>query len=189
MFAEHAMIRDQLIVAARYAREAAHDRVPILGYGAYLLRDERGQEKQAGHFLNLVTQVGDQWYGERAAGVSGAPAAVTGMQLGTGTTAPAKTGAGAAIVTLVASSLVALTGTPASSLSGSSRRITYETNWVAGVATANSIAEVALVNQSTGTQTAAPASATIARALLSPTVNKAAGDTLQVLWLHDLAGA
>jgi hypothetical protein len=139
---------------------------------------------------NLVTQIGDQYYGERAAGIASPPAQITGMQLGTGVTAAAKTGAGAAIVTLVAASLVAIDGGfPTSSLSGSSRRIQWKTTWGAGVATANAIAEVAIGTQSTATQTAMPAANTIARALLAPTVNKAAGDTLAVTWNHDLLGA
>jgi hypothetical protein len=146
--------------------------------------------KQRTEFENLVTEVGDEYYGERAAGIASPPSQVTGMQLGTGTTAVAKTGAGAAIVTLVASSLVAIDGSfPTSALSGSARRIQWKTTWNAGVATANDIAEVALVNQSTGTQTVAPAAATISRALLSPDVDKAAGDTLAVTWNHDLLGA
>lgn len=139
---------------------------------------------------NLVTRIGDQFYGERAAGISSPPGQVTGMQLGTGSTAPAKTGAGAAIVSHVSNSLVAIDALfPSSSLSGSSRRIQWKTTWGAGVATATGIAEVVLANQSTGVQTAVPEANTIARALLSPTVNKGAGDTLAVTWNHDLLGA
>ena len=149
-----------------------------------------GALKEHGETHNLVTQVGDQYYGERAAGIASPPAQTTGMQLGTGTTAVAKTGAGAAIVTLVAASLVALdSGFPTSVLSGASRRIQWKVTWPAGTATATGIAEVALVNQATGTQTAAPASATIARALVSPVVNKGAGDSLAITWNHDLLGA
>lgn len=162
----------------------------IVGHGFWELFDAEGDQIGGGEFSNLITQVGDQFYGERAAGIATPPAQVTGMQLGTGTTAVAKTGAGAAIVTLVAASLVAIDGGfPTSALSGASRRIQWKTTWAAGVATANGIAEVALVNQATGTQTVAPASATIARALLSPVVNKGAGDTLAVTWNHDLLGA
>ena len=106
-----------------------------------------------------------------------------------GTTAPAKTGAGSSIGTLVASSLLPLNGTPTSSIPSSVRRITYATTWAAGTATANGIAEVALVNQSIGTQTAAPASSTIARALLSPAVNKGSADSLTVTWHHDIGTA
>jgi hypothetical protein len=165
------------------------ERTSIRGSGLAVVRNELGIVTQIVPFDNLVTQVGDQFYGERAAGVASPPAAVTGMQLGTGSTAPAKTGAGAAIVALAAASLVALTGTPTSALNGSSRRIVYTALWAAGVATVTGLNEVALVNQSTGTQTVAPAANTIARALLSPVVNKGANDTLTVIWNHDLLGA
>lgn len=185
---ESARLRDHVVAEAGYQRGPA-DTGAIRGHGVLELFDADGGLKQRVEFANLVTQIGDQYYGERASGVASPPAQVTGMQLGTGTTAAAKTGAGAAIVTLVANSLVALDGTPTSSLSGSSRRIQFVTTWPAGTATANAIAEVALVNQSTGTQTAAPAANTIARALLSSTVNKEAGDSLVVTWRHDLLGA
>lgn len=187
MFSDQTAMRDHLEIAARYARDRA-DRVGVIGYGAWTLVRE-GEVIDAGHFGNLVTQQGDLYYVERAAGLAGAPAVVTGMQLGTGTTAPAKTGAGAAVVTVVANSLVALSATPTSSLSGSSRRVLYSASWGAGVATADGIAEVVLVNQSTGTQTAAPASATVSRGLLSTTVNKASGDILNIEWSHDFLGA
>ncbi len=180
-------IRDQPIATGDY-RRPSDDHAGIYGHGVVEVHGPDGALKQRVTFENLVTQVGDQYIGERAAGIGGAPAAITGMQLGTGTTAVAKTGAGAAIGTLVAASLVAV-GTPVSSLSGSSRRIAYSTTWAAGVATATGIAEVALVNQATGTQTVAPASATQARALLSPTVNKAAGDSLSVTWNVDVLGS
>lgn len=185
---DRARITDQVHQALRARRDPA-ELLAVTGFLHVQLIGPDGEIKLDEIVKNLVSQVGDQYYGERAAGVAGAPAAVTGMQLGTGTTAAAKTGAGAAIVTLVAASLVALSATPTSALNGSSRRITYAASWAAGVATANSISEVALVNQATGTQTAAPASATIARGLLAPLVNKGASDVLNVSWTHDLLGA
>ena len=179
-------IRDQPIATGDY-RRPSDDHAGIYGHGVVEVRGPDGALKQRVEFTNLVTQVGDQYIGDRAAGI-GAITAITGMQLGTGTTAVAKTGAGAAIVTLVAASLVAV-GAPTSSLSGSSRRIAYATTWAAGTATATGISEVVMTNQATGTQTAAPASATVARALLSPTVNKAAGDSLSVTWNVDVLGS
>lgn len=183
-----ARLTDQIHQALTARRDPA-ELVTVRGLIHVQLVGPDGEIKLDEVVENLVTQIGDQFYAERAAGVASPPAAVTGMQLGTGTTAPAKTGAGAAIVTLVSASLVALSGTPTSALNGSSRRITYAASWAAGVATANSISEVALVNQATGTQTAAPASATIARGLLAPLVNKGASDVLNVSWTHDLLGA
>ncbi len=183
-----ARMSDHLAASAGYGRDPA-DLSVVKGFLHVVLTGPGGEIKLDELVENLVTQVGDQYYGERAGGVTGAPAVATGMQLGTGATAASKTGAGAAIGTLVAASLVALTATPTSALNGSSRRVTYSVQWAAGVATANSISEVALVNQATGTQTAAPASATIARALLNPVVNKGSLDTLTVNWSHDLLGA
>lgn len=188
MTIDRAGIRDSLAQAAEYGRIDS-ERFGLTGCGLAVVRNELGVITQEVEFENLVTQVGDQYYGDRAAAI-GSIAAITGMQLGTGSTAPAKTGAGAALITLVAASLVALTGGfPSSALNGASRRIQYQTLWAAGVATATGINEVALVNQSVATQTVAPAANTIARALLSPIVNKGAGDTLTVTWNNDLLGA
>jgi hypothetical protein len=144
----------------------------------------------AGEFTNLVTQIGDQYYGERAAGIASPPAQVTGMQLGTGATAAAKTGAGAAVVTYVAGSNVAIDGGfPTSALNGASRRIAWKTTWPAGTATTNGLNEVVIINQAIATNAAAPAANTISRALLAPVVNKGANDSLAVTWNHDLLGA
>lgn len=165
------------------------------GYKAHLAGDplaERG-DLQVVEFKNLITNVGDEYYAERAAGIASPPAQVTGMQLGTGTTAVAKNGAGSTIVTLVTASLVAIDGgfpTSTNTQTGAvAITIAWKTTWGAGTATANSIAEVVLTNQSTGTQTAVPAANSIARALLSPVVNKGASDTLAITWNHNLLGA
>jgi hypothetical protein len=181
-------MRDSLVQQSGYGR-GPDELTTIRGSLHVVVTGPDGEIKYDHKTHNLVTQVGDQYFGDRGAGI-GSIAAITGMQLGTGSTAVAKTGAGAGIVTLVTASLVALTGGfPASTLNGSSRRIQYQVLWAAGTATATGINEVALVNQATGTQTVAPASATIARALLSPVVNKGAADTLTVTWSIDLLGA
>ena len=138
---------------------------------------------------NLLTQVGDQWLAERAAGL-GTLGTVTGMRLGTGTTAPAKTGAGAAIGTYVTGSAKAIDATyPTSALNGTARRITYRTTWNAGEATATGIAEAALTIESPLTDAAGSAADTIARVLISPTVNKGASDTFEFTWTIDVEGA
>jgi hypothetical protein len=181
-------MRDLLVQSSGYGR-GPNESTTLRGHGLAVVRNSLGEVTQEVSFNNLVTQVGDQYFGDRGAGI-GSIAAITGMQLGTGSTTPAKTGAGAATVTLVAASLVALTGGfPASSLSGSSRRIQYQVLWGAGTATATGINEVILTNQATGTQTAVVAANCIARALLSPVVNKGASDTLTVTWNIDLLGA
>jgi hypothetical protein len=188
MSIDSARLTDEMIAVAGYQRPAG-ERLGLWGYGVAEVHGPDGELKQRVEFANLVTQIGDQYYGERAAPITSPPAAVTGMQLGTGTTAVAKTGAGAALVTLVTSSLVAQTGTPASALNGSSRRITYVTTWAAGTATSNGISEVVLTNQAVVTQTIVPSANTISRAVLSPVVNKGASDSLTITWNHDLLGA
>jgi len=185
---------EDLMAVGGFTEPTWEDKLGVKGWGLALLTDEDGAIKELQQFKNLITNKGDQYYAERAAGIGSPPGQVTGMQLGTGGgTAAAKTGAGAAIVTLTASSLVAIDGgfpTSNGLQSGAvACRIQWKTTWPAGTATANGINEVALVNQATGTQTAAPASATIARAVLGTTVNKAAGDTLAITWNNDLLGA
>ncbi len=182
-----ARMSDQVHPEASY-RRPAEDAARVVGMLRVQVHAPDGTVKYDETIPNLVTTEGDRYYGERGAGIAGAPAVTTGMQLGTGTTAVSKTGAGAAIVTLVAASLVAH-GTPTSALSGTSRRIQYVTTWAAGVATATGISEVVLTNQATATQTAAPAANTIARALLSPVINKGAGDSLTITWSHDILGS
>jgi hypothetical protein len=239
----------------------------IIGWGFYELLGPDGELKQRGEFSNLVTQTGDQYYGDRAAQIVGSTVAITaitnatsavvttgsahgfgvgdsiliagvtpagyngrwgitavgssttftiyvgtalgagsafgtaqgltlpsasGMRLGTGVTAVAKTGAGAAIVTVGTgtNNTKAFDATfPQSSLSGASRRIQYKTTWAAGDATQNSLAEVVITTEQPLSQVAGTAANTIARALLSPTVNKGASDTLAITWNNDLLGA
>jgi hypothetical protein len=165
------------------------DGVGLTGHGFFRLVDEDGHLKELGVFRNLITQIGDQYYGERAAGIGSPPGQVTCMKLGIGNTAVAKTGAGAALVTYTATSDVAIDATwPKSTLSGSSRQIQWQTTWAAGVVTVNSLAEVVIVNDTLADATSTAAN-TISRALLSPVVNKGASDSLVVDWNHQLLGA
>lgn len=176
---------DNASAAAGYCRDDDNNHSFVRGHGVVELRGPAGELKASIPFTNIITQVGDQRYAEAGALETPSVARPVTMQLGTGTTTPSKTGAGAAIVTVVANSVVAI-NTPSSALNGTVRRITYVATWEQGVATSNGIAEVALTSQATSTQTAAPASATIARALLAPTVNKGASDSLTVTWSHDI---
>jgi len=181
-------ISDQLAAAAQYGR-SPQDHVGLSGWLEVVLVDEEGRTKLCYVVPNLITEVGDQYYGERAAGIASPPNQVTGMRYGTGTTAVAKTGAGAAIVTYVSGSSLAMdAGFPASALSGSSRRIQWKRTWAAGVATANAISEVVITNETALTDVAGTAANTISRGLLSPTINKTAGDSLAITWNHDLLG-
>jgi len=192
---DSAGITDQA-VALLERRRAPIDFCGIRGHGIAVLRSPSRLVPgklliaQVVEFENLVTEIGDQYYGERASGIASPPNQVSGMRLGTGATAVAKTGAGAAIVTYTTASHVAISGGfPTSSKPSTARRIQWQSLWGAGVATASGLAEVVITNETPLTNVAGTAANTISRALLSPTVNKGAADTLTVTWNHDLLGA
>lgn len=153
--------------------------------------DEDGELLERFEGRNLVTQTGDQLYGERGAGIAGAVAVPTGMKLGAGSTAVAKTGAGAALVTYLAGSNKAFDATyPQSSLNGASRRITYKRTYAAGEATtASPITEAVIVNETIANDDTSTAAETISRILVTGISAKGASDTLTATWYHDLLGA
>lgn len=169
----------------------SNDNNVIVGHLVIERRDEAGNLIEHFEGSNLVTQVGDQVYGERGGGVSGAPAAPTGMRLGTGSTAVAKTGAGAALVTYLSGSNKAFDATyPQSALNGSSRRITYKRTYAAGEATtASAITEAVIVNDTIATDATSTAANTVSRILVTGISAKGASDTLTATWTHDLLGA
>jgi hypothetical protein len=174
---------------AAFARRANLDRVRLAGRGVYELIGPDGQVKARGTFANLITDHGDQYYAERA---ETSPAAIaSGMRLGTGTTAVAKSGAGSAIVTYVSGSNLALDAGPAASSLGAGLgwTVEYVATWAPGVATATGIAEAVITDETPLTNVAGVAGNTISRALLSPAVNKGALDQLVITWNHDALGA
>lgn len=159
----------------------------IVGHIVAEMFDADGNLKARWEDHNQITTVGDQVFADRAAGV-GAPAAPTGMRIGTGATAVAKTGAGAAIVTKITGGNVGFDATfPQSAAQGTGRRITWRSTWAAGVGTtASTVSEVVLVNDTIATDTATAAANTLARALPTGLGIKAATDTLQITWTWDL---
>jgi hypothetical protein len=169
--------------------DAVDNKTGIFGEVHWVLTDENGNIKSEGRTKNLVTAVGDQYYAGRAALSTGLPAQVTGFRLGTGSTAPAKTGAGAAIVTYLAGSNKANdSGFP----TASGGVVTWKRTYAAGEATtASAITEVVLNTDTIANDNATTATAanTIARALISGVSSKAAGDTLTITWTHTLLGA
>lgn len=167
--------------------EALADEINLRGFVHVVLRNGDGEIGHEAICENIITQVGNQYYAERATGISSPPNQVSGMRLGTGTTAAATTGAGAAIVTYTTGSNAAIAATyPQSGAgSGTSRRITWKSSWAAGVATAT-LNEAVITNEGTLTDVAGTAANTIARVILSPAVAKGASDTLDLTWQHDL---
>lgn len=164
------------------------DRLSITGQIRWRLT-RHGVLVRAGSVENLVTRVGDQMYAERGAGVAGALAVPLGMKLGTGGTAPAKTGSGAALASYLTDSDQEFDDDfPASALSGDSRRVSYQCVWAEGKATtASPITEVVIVNEALADATS-NASATVARGLAA-IGTKAADVVLTVAWTHDMLGS
>lgn len=164
------------------------DAIGVRGFAHGVLRNGDGEIKHEAVYKNLVTAIGNEYYGERAAGIAAPPDQVTGGRLGTGTTAPSATGAGAAIVTYKTGSNVAVSGgyPQSSNPSGGIRRITWLLSWAAGVATDAALAEAVLTNETPLTNVAGLAANTIARLLLSPLVSKGASDTFDLTWFHEI---
>lgn len=161
------------------------DNMKVQGRVHAVLTDEQGRVVAECVTHNLVTATGDQFYAARAAGASGAPGPVTGMKLGTSSTAPAKTGAGAALVAYVPDSHQALSGTPVAAAGVA----TYTAIWEPGKGTtASPVTEVVLVNDTLADATS-PAGATVCRALLEGISAKPAGFRLTVIWNHTVLGA
>lgn len=166
-----------------------NDPAGLRGEVTWELHDEDGNLKASGSTHNLVTDVGDEMYGERGAGIATPPAIPTGMKLGTGSTAVAKTGAGAALVTYLSDSHQAFDSTYPTSALGTGRVITYKVTYAAGKATtASPITEAVIVNE-TLTDATSAAAATVSRVLLTGIGSKGATDTLTVTWTHTLLGA
>ena len=163
-----------------------NDNAQLNGSVVAIVRGPDGEIKQRVENCNIITQIGDQLYGERGAGIGSPPALPVGMKLGTGTTAVAKTGAGAALVTYKTGSNIVIDGSfPTSSIPGTVRRIQYRGTWAATVATDAALAEAVIFNDANANATST-AAFTISRVLLSPVVNKGAADSLEITWSHDI---
>lgn len=159
------------------------------------LIDKDGNVKSRQELKNLITDAGDLYMASRIrAGVlpvAGADVTkVTGMKLGTGTTAAAKAGAGGALVTYVAASNVAIDATfpTVTNLgAGLGCTVTYQCTFAAGVATNAALTEVVLVNDSS-TDATSTAANTISRVVFTATP-KGATDTLAISWAHKYLGS
>lgn len=187
-------ITDTLVIALDRARDLASG-FALVGYGVITVRDEHGRLVEAQPFANLITDAGDLYYaGKAIAGIApanpAAPTAMSGMKLGTGTTAVAKSGAGGALVTYLTGSNVAFDATFPSTANlggGLGVNAVYKTTWGAGVATNAAITEAVIVNDA-GTNATSTAANTASRVVFTA-VNKGASDTLAITWNHKFLGA
>lgn len=184
---ESTRVRDAVTASMGRGRDADCG-VTIMGTVVAELFDKDGNLKAREVVKNLVTAVGDQLYASRGAGLT-TSAVPTGMRLGTGSTAVAKTGAGAAIVTYLSGSNKAFDATFPSATGGV---VTYKRTYAAGEATTASAITEVVINNDTITNdnaTTATAANTISRALLTGIGSKGASDTLTITWTHTILGA
>jgi hypothetical protein len=181
-----AQVGDNLVAVMDRPREIADDET-FYGILVAEMFDEDGCLKSRVEVHNLITTTGDIMYAHRGSGISSPPNAPTGMRIGTGSTAVAKTGAGAAIVTKITGGNKAFDATFPSI---ASNVVTYKTTFGPGEGTtASPVTEAVIVNDTIATDTSTAAANTIARAIIAGVGSKGAGDTLVLTWTHTLTGA
>jgi hypothetical protein len=188
---DQAAIRDAFETAMEMARDVGRDRIGIVGYGVIELFAPDGGLLLARPFVNQITDVGDLYYAQQAvAGIppvngTGAATKVTGMQIGSGSTAVAKSGAGGGMVTFLAGQACDATYPQTNNLgAGLGVEAVYKTTYAAGVGT-GTVAEATITNGAIGSTQGA--STTLAR-ILTGTITKAAGDSLAITWRHKFLG-
>lgn len=158
----------------------------VMGYVEAVLTGPDGAVKGRCVTHNLVTSVGDQLYASRGAGLTSS-AVPTGMKLGTGSTAVAKSGAGSALTTYLTGSNKAFDATYPQASAGVA---TYRRTYAAGEATtASPITEVVIVTETISNDDTSTEAETVARALLTGIGSKGASDTLTITWTHTVLGA
>lgn len=186
--AEKMGIRDN-VVASMTKTRVVQSKMQIRSNVHVVLYGPDGHVKYEEWGENLVTDYGDQFSAERE--YLDATDIVSGMRLGTGNTAAAKNGAGAAIVTYISGSNEDLDGAATDSDlgAGSGHRTEYECTWAAGDVTNGAIAEVALSNETPLTDVSGAVGNTVARFVFSSTIDKQADDILVVTWQLDKLGA
>lgn len=167
----------------------------LVGYGLVVMRNPDGI-LSIDPFANLITTAGDQYYAQKgiaaiAPAAPSAPTAMSGMKLGTGTTAVAKSGAGAALVTYLSASNLAFDASfPAAAAVGGDAgwNANYKTTWAAGVATNAAITEAVITNAA-GTNSAAEGAAGMISRTVFTAKNKTVDDSLAITWSHKFLGA
>jgi hypothetical protein len=174
-------------VTARLTRgRQPEERVRHTGLVVARLFGPDGALKYEEQGRNLVTNYGDEFLATRA--YDDTVDIVTGMKLGTGTTAVTKADN---IETYITGSNEALdaAATDSDLGAGSGHRVIYVCTWVAGDVTNGAIGEVVLTNQTALADNAGAATDKVARYVFASTIDKQAGDSLEVTWNIDVLGA
>lgn len=183
-------IRDVFETALSMVREMTQDRMGIIGYGVVELIHPDG-DVEVTPFANLITDYGDLYYAGKAITLippanAAAPTALTGMQIGSGSTAVAKAGAGGAMVTLLAGVAFDATFPSTNNLgAGLGVEAVYKTTFAAGTGT-GTVNEATITNGTIGA--ASTVGNTISR-ILTGAQTKGAADSLAITWRHKFLGA
>lgn len=186
-------MREEFAIALEKAL-SLKDEAGMIGHGLVVVRDRLDRIKDIEPFANQITTSGDTFYATRGAAGIGTPnisqpTLVSGMKLGTGGTAVAKSGAGAALITyLTASNRTFDTTHPQLEdlASDTGFNIIWQVTWPAGVATNSAITEAVIVNDAATNATSSAAN-TIARILFAAK-DKGADDSLAITWKHTFNG-
>lgn len=184
-------LRDATFCALDMARELGRDRFGLIGYGTAELLDGDGRTLLLVPFANLITDNGDLWYASKATtstppSNNAEPTDLTGMQIGSGSTAVTKAGAGSAMVTLLAGQAFDATFPSTNNLgAGLGVEGVYKTTYAAGTGT-GTVNEATITNGTIGT--ASTAGNTISR-VLTGAITKGASDSLAITWRHKFLGA
>jgi hypothetical protein len=153
-----------------------------------------GEVKDERTAKNLITDAGDLYYAAKAiTGIApaspAAPTAMSGMKLGTGTTAAAKSGAGAALVTYISGSNNPFDASfPATQNLGAGLGVNgqYKTTWAAADVTNSAITEAVIVNDAATDATSSAANTT--HRVVFTAINKTASDSLVITWNAKMLG-
>jgi len=181
-----ARLGDAVTITRDVTPDTPTDVAGIVGAVLVERHDKDGRLVGSCQVTNLITAVGDRLYASRGAGLT-TSAVPTGMKLGAGSTAVAKTGAGAALVTYLAGSNKAFDATFPSEAAGV---VTYKRTYAAGEATtASPITEAVIVTETIATDATSSAANTAARVLITGVGSKGASDTLTITWTHTILGS
>ncbi len=162
----------------------------IRGEVIAILRGPDGYIKQIEFGSNLVTDNGDEELATRI--FDDTEEIVTGMRLGNDSaTAASKAGAGSNIVTYISTSQEALdsVATFTDKGAGLGGRATHVCTWIAGDITDADIEETVLTSETPITDVAGASANVVARFIFASTIDKQAGDSLEVTWHLDVLGA
>jgi hypothetical protein len=144
-----------------------NDAIKMTGNLKLVLTDEHGNVKQEEEVKNLVVTVGKNFIASSMAKTTtNSPAAMTHMEVGTGTTAAAV--GDTALQTAVASSRVTLTSTTVTT-----NNVAYVATFPAGTGT-GALTEAGIFNASS--------SGTLLCRTVFSVINKGAADTLGITW-------